>query len=177
MSRSEYEWWPKNKTCNSIQSKNDYVLTFCEIDIKKWLYEQVLCLPLCQSQTVPTSPLTSTAPVRVRGNTLKNRQSNARKDEKRDDAGAARAPSACTAVAVHRRGTGRHAGVPALAQAATVGPLHSPGLGERKAEKKMTEKMYVNAPRLQAQCRPCTPQCTPMQGPALPMRRECKRRL
>ena len=49
--------------------------------------------------------------------------------------------------------------------------------GEESREKKMTEKMYVNAPRLQAQCRPCTPQCTPMQGPALPMRRECKRRL
>ena len=50
--------------------------------------------------------------------------------------------------------------------------------GEESREKKNDrEKMYINAPRLQAQCRPCTPQCTPMQGPALPMRRECKRRL
>ena len=44
----------------------------------------------------------------------------------------ARAPP----TAVHRRGTGRRTGAPALAQATTVGPLHSPGLGERKAEKK-----------------------------------------
>ena len=105
----------------------------------------------------------------------KNRQSTARKDEKRDNAGAARAHQARAPL---QWSTGAvPVGVPALAQAATVGLLHSPGLGERKAEKKMTEKMYVNAPRLQAQCRPCTPQCTPMQGPALPMRRECKRRL
>ena len=35
------------------------------------VYEQILCLPLCKNQTVPTSPLTLTAPERVRSNTLK----------------------------------------------------------------------------------------------------------
>ena len=115
------------------------------------------------------------APVRVRGNTLKNRQSTARKDEKRDDAGAARAPSACPPTAVHRRGTGRRTGAPALAQATTVGPLHSPGLGERKAEKKNdrenVRKCTQAAGPMQAlhspmhtNARPCTPNAPGMQA-------------
>ena len=132
-----------------------------------------LCLPLCQSRTVPTSPLTEAAPVRVRGNTLKKSSKHCAQGRKKG-----RRRRGVRTKRVHRcSGPPVPVGVPAHAQAATVGPLHSPGLGERKAEKKMTEKMYVNAPRLQAQCRPCTPQCTPMQDPALPMRRECKRRL
>ena len=44
----EYKWWTKNQ---NLQFHT----------IKKWLYEQILCLPLCQSQTVPTSPLTVAA--------------------------------------------------------------------------------------------------------------------
>ena len=99
--------------------------------------------------------------------------------KKRDDAGAARATSSCTAGL--QRPTGRLAGVPACLR--SLKPLRSghcnaQAYGRGKQRKRNDrEKMYINAPRLQAQCRPCTPQCTPMQDPALPMRRECKRRL
>ena len=153
--------------------------------IKKWLYEQILCLPLCQSQTVPTSPLTAAAaarqrrraPVRVRGNTIKKSSKPCAQGRKKGTTQArraqqARAPLGCS---------GRPVGLPACRR--SLKPLRSghcnaQAYGRGKQRKRNDrEKMYINAPRLQAQCRPCTPQCTPMQDPALPMRRECKRRL
>ena len=103
----------------------------------------------------------------------KNRQSTARKDEKRDNAGAARAHQARAPL---QWSTGAvPVGVPALAQAATVGPLHSPGLGERKAEKKNdrenVRKCTQAAGPMQAlhspmhtNARPCTPNAPGMQA-------------
>ena len=59
---------------------------------------------------------------------------------------------------VHRC-SGPPFGAPALAQAATVGPLHSPGLGERKAEKKNDRENV----------RKCTQAAGPMQALQSPM--------
>ena len=104
----------------------------------------------------------------------KNRQSTARKDEKSTThAGAARVHQARAPL---QWSTGAvPVGVPALAQTATVGLLHSPGLGERKAEKKNdrenVRKCTQAAGPMQAlhspmhtNARPCTPNAPGMQA-------------
>ena len=141
----EYKWWTKNQ---NLQFHT----------IKKWLYEQILCLPLCQRQTAPTSPLTAAArrcraPVRVRGNTIKKSSKPCAQGRKKG-----RRRRGARTKRVHRC-SGPPVGAPALAQATTVGPLHSPGLGERKAEKKNDRENV----------RKCTQAAGPMQALHSPM--------
>ena len=120
---------------------------------------------------MPTSPLTAAAPVRVRGNTLKKSSKPCAQGRKKG-----RRRRGVRTKRVHRcSGPPVPVGVPAHAQAATVGPLHSPGLGERKAEKKNdrenVRKCTQAAGPMQAlhspmhtNARPCTPNAPGMQA-------------
>ena len=114
---------------------------------------------MCQSQTVPTSPLTAAAAPSAREGQGQHYKKIVKALRARTKKGTTQARRARQARAPLQRSTGRSAGVPALAQAATVGPLHSPGLGKRKAEKKNDRENV----------RKCTQAAGPMQALHSPM--------
>ena len=129
---------------------------------------------MCQSQTVPTSPLTSTAPVRVRGNTLKKSSKHCaqgRKKGRRRRGARTKRVHRRTAV-VHRRGTGRRAGARASPYGRAIAMPRPRGEESReKNDRENVRKCTQAAGPMQAlhspmhtNARPCTPNAPGMQA-------------